>query len=64
MAKICKLKDGATFTTLATPEGLNDLELRIGPTGANKGGDIFVKESVAGNGDVTYRWQRFEPPAK
>lgn len=65
MAKTLKERDGATATTTLVAETLgHDIQLRVGPSGAGKGGDIYIKESVAANGDITYRWHRFEPPAK
>lgn len=65
MAKTLRERDGSTATTTlqAEPNG-HDLYVRVGASGAGKGGDIYVKESVAANGDITYRWHRFEPPAK
>lgn len=66
MATHLKQKDGSTVSNVSyTPEAVgHDLMIRIGAAGAGKGGDIYLKESVAANGDVTYRWHRFEPPAK
>lgn len=67
MATILRHRDGTTTTTALTPEAVgHDLIIRSGGTGiaGKAGGDIYCKESVAANGDVTYRWNRFEPPAK
>jgi hypothetical protein len=65
MANILRQKDGTTAATALTCENIgNDLQIRIGVAGAGKGGEIYVKEAKAANGDLTYRWHRTEPPAK
>jgi len=58
-----KHKDGSTSTTTQAPDALgHDLQLSIGSVAA--GYNVYVKESQASNGDKTYRFNRFEPPAK
>jgi len=66
MATLLKQKDGTTATTAVAACDLgHNLYLRIGPgTSIDKGGDYYVKEGIAGNGDVTYRWHHYEPQAK
>lgn len=55
-----KHKDGSTSTTALVPETGNPIQIRV-PTDAKGGGNIYVRSSVAANGDSTYVFNRMEP---
>lgn len=62
MADILHQKDGAKATAPGSSVKVDALTYRQGPTAG--GGDIYVRSAILANGDVEYRWNRFEPPAK
>lgn len=65
MAHSIKEADGTTRTTTQGPDPRGvTLTVPINASDRTKGANIYVRESVASNGDITWRFLRFEPPAK
>lgn len=66
MAHTIKERDGSTRTTVLTADANRATQLTILSVAgdATKGAEIYVRESIAANGDIVWRWLRREPPAK
>lgn len=62
MAHTLKEKDGSTRNTGQSSDAHNPLTLTLGS--AASGLRVYVKESTAVNGDITWRFHHDEPPAK
>lgn len=62
MAHKLKDKDGTLRNTTQAADAHNSLTLTLGS--GKEGRQVYVKESTAANGDITWRWHHSEPPAK
>lgn len=63
MANILHEKDGVKNTTALPVEGRNSaMYVRKGSAAA--GYSVYVRSAILANGDVEYRWNHDEPPAK